>query len=173
MSHTVRANDLQVGMKVREPILGKKGDIKVNKGEILSGGHVDKIKKWKGIDAANPNGIQVESTPKGDSVGAVPSIVDEPWRSPLVEQKSKNNLQRSVAVSVEFDKDGNIIRDEEEQKAEEVIETPGPEEVFEAIKVEEVVEAEEPVEEPKIEEPKKNEHTKSKYTRFKKLFKKN
>jgi len=107
MAHTVRTNDLQVGMKVKNPILGKNGSVKVNAGEVLSNMHVTKLKKWKGVDAANPRGIEVESSPlhSGDEL---PRVVDKPWESPLVQAKAKQKLQSSVSVPAILDEAGNV-----------------------------------------------------------------
>ena len=107
MAHVVKTKDLQVGMRVVEPILGKKGDVKVNKGEVLSQLHVDKLKKWKGVDEANPKGLKVESSRASGS--AVPDVVDKPWLSPLVEKKAKKNLQSKVAVPAMYDEEGNLL----------------------------------------------------------------
>jgi len=109
MTRSVTVKDLQVGMKVSEPVLGKKGDIKVNKGEILSKTHVDKMQRWAGLDAANPRGIQVESTLKTGT--DIPDIVDHPERSPIIETGAKKKLTSSMQVPVGFDKEGNVIED--------------------------------------------------------------
>lgn len=108
-THVVKTQDLQAGMRVVKPILGKKGDIKVARGEVLSGAHVEKLRKWKGVDKANPRGIEVESTPL-HSGGALPDVIDAPWKSPLVEAKSKDNLQKkSFAVPAMKDENGKIL----------------------------------------------------------------
>jgi len=107
MGHTVKTKDLQVGMKVVAPIVGVKGDIKVNKGEILSKGHVDKLNTWKGVDAANPKGIEVESSRASGS--ALPSVVDKPWESPIVQANSKKKLQSSSRVPGIYDENGKLL----------------------------------------------------------------
>lgn len=111
MSYTVQTKDLQVGMRMVNPILGKKGNIKVNKGEVLSEAHVKKLNKWKGVDEANPRGLEVESSRATGS--EMPNVVKEPWKSPVIEQKSKQNLQSKMTVPVSFDSKGNIIGREE------------------------------------------------------------
>jgi len=109
MSYSVKAKDLQVGMKVVNPILGKKGDIKVRSGEILSNQHVTGMKKWKGLDEANPGGMVVESSPL-HSGSDVPSVIDKPWESPIVEKNAKHNLQtKSFAVPAIRDAHGNVL----------------------------------------------------------------
>lgn len=110
MSRSVKTADLQAGMRVTEDVLGKKGDVKVNKGEILSQLHVTKMKKWVGLDAANPGGIYVESTPM-HSGRAIPSVVDRPWESPVVEGQAKKKMQSKMQVDCAFDKEGNIINE--------------------------------------------------------------
>ena len=114
MSKNVKVADLQPGMKVAEHVVGKKGDVKVRKGEILSQMHVEKMKKWKGLDDANPRGICIESTPLKTAT-LMPEIVDHPEKSPLIERGAKQKLQKSMAVKVAFDKEGNIIQDEPTQ----------------------------------------------------------
>ena len=108
MSRSVKTASLQAGMRVTEDIVGKKGDIKVRRGEILSQMHVTKMKKWKGLDESNPRGIQVESSPLHTGT-QMPNTVDKPWESPLVEKTAKNKLGSSMRVSHGFDKEGNII----------------------------------------------------------------
>ncbi len=108
MGHIVKTKDLQVGMRMVSPILGKKGDVKVNAGEILSKAHVDKLNKWKGVDDANPRGIEVESSPL-HSGSEMPNVVANPWESPIIQAKSKQNLQSSISVPAITDKDGRVL----------------------------------------------------------------
>ncbi len=110
MSQTVKVAGLQAGMKMAEPILGKKGDIKVHKGEILSQMHVAKLNKWVGVDEANPRGIEIESAPLHTGQ-LMPGVVDKPWESPLVKQKAKENMQSKTTVSVDI-KDGKVLHEE-------------------------------------------------------------
>lgn len=104
----VKAKDLQVGMKVKENILGKKGDIKVRKGEVLSGMHVNAMKSWQGLDDANPNGMQVESSPL-NSGQELPNTVNRPWESPLIENAAKKKLESTLQVPGIYDENGKCL----------------------------------------------------------------
>lgn len=108
MSKSVKVNDLQVGMKVTADVLGKRGDVKVSQGEILSNLHVTKMKSWKGLDEANPKGIKVESSPlhSGDEF---PRTVMHPWESPVIQAHSKNKLQSTISVPAILDETGKCL----------------------------------------------------------------
>jgi len=95
-------------MRVVKPVLGKKGDIKVNAGEILSKAHVTKMQGWKGLDAANPKGIEVDSSAR-HSGSELPDIVDHPERSPLVEAKAKQNAQSRITVPGIYDENSKCL----------------------------------------------------------------
>lgn len=117
---TLKVKDLKAGMRVKEPILGKNGDIKVNAGEVLSNQHVIKLNDWNArkdkagnvtnsVDVANPRGIEVE-TARG-SVSDMPDIVMHPERSPLVEHHSKERLHSSMQVPVSI-VNGQVVRED-------------------------------------------------------------
>lgn len=108
MIKSVKVNDLQVGMKVAVDVLGKRGDVKVRQGEILSNLHVTKMKSWKGLDEANPRGIEVESSPlySGDEY---PRTVMHPWESPVIQAHSKNKLQSTILVPAILDETGKCL----------------------------------------------------------------
>lgn len=108
MRNSIKTKDLQAGMRVTEHVLGKKGDIKVNKGEILSKMHVDKMQRWHGLDEANPRGIFVENAPLHTGQ-IMPSVVDNPEKSPLIQKTA--TTRKKYAQGMDVDEDGNILED--------------------------------------------------------------
>ncbi|MEY2702361.1 MAG: hypothetical protein RLY43_994 [Bacteroidota bacterium] len=107
MAHSVQVKDLQVGMRVTKDVLGKRGDVKVRTGEVLSNLHVTKMKDWEGLDAANPKGIEVESSLHSGS--EYPETVMKPWLSPVIQAKSKKNLQSTMTVPAMYDEAGKLL----------------------------------------------------------------
>ena len=117
------ADQLQVGMVVKQDVVGKKGDVKINKGEVITQLHIDKLKKWsKGKDAKGNTGdifaynrgaIEIGSDPR-QTGGLYPKVEKEPWRSPVIESGAKNKNQSSMRVPCDIDDNGNIVRDDEE-----------------------------------------------------------
>ena len=107
---SLKTSELQVGMKVKDNILGARGDVKVNKGEVLSKMHIDKLNQWNKtglVDQLNPRGFETESTIKSGS--DIPAVIDRPDLSPVIQGQSKAKLQSQMSVPIDI-KDGKVIR---------------------------------------------------------------
>ena len=87
-------DQLQVGMKLREPIMGFRGNILVHVGEILSLKHIEQINKWNaraGLGKLSHYTREVTAINTSASGDEAPPVEADPYKSIAVQQWYKRH----------------------------------------------------------------------------------
>lgn len=138
-TQNVRVDQLEAGMKVHKPVLGRGGKVLVNAGEILSHKHVTQLNKWEARE--KPKGAAQKKkdpknrleryqhdefqggwrpshfNPRGILVSATlasgdetPAVEKDPFLSPVVQKNLKEKGGTSVSMTMDTVPESELVQ---------------------------------------------------------------
>ena len=93
-ARSVRLEDLRVGYKLREPVVGYRGNILVHVGEILTQKHLEQLAKWNarpGLGKLSLYTREVDVINTSASGDERPAVETDPYKAFLVQRDYRKN----------------------------------------------------------------------------------